>query len=192
MSSTGLVPAHQLVQIRGKNFFEKAEENPCTGCSAPCCRILLIPHPTPGTYMDLDYIRYMIGFQSVKMVLNRDGAWQVLVERTCQLLDQETNLCTAHGSPRKPKTCVFFNPFRCWYKRNFATADPPDIIRIDMEAMEAILALVRFDEEGTIIDLPAWEAVRDLAKNRDSSQKSGVWFPILEDKPGSSAEAMAG
>src|SRR3712207_5664059 len=106
MSPTGFASSNQLVQIRGKNFFEKTEENPCLNCSAPCCRMLLIPHPAPNTFMDLDYIRYMVGFQNVKMVLNRDGSWQVLVERPCQLLDQSTNRCTAHNTPRKPKTCV--------------------------------------------------------------------------------------
>ena len=186
MSFTGPVP--QLVQIRGKNFFEKSEENPCFGCSAPCCRMLLIPHPTPSTYMDLDYIRYMVGFQSVKMILNRDGTWQVLVEQTCQLLDQKTDRCTVHNTSRKPKTCVFFNPFRCWYKRNFTTPDPPDLIRIDMDAMEAILELVRFDDEGNILEIPTWETVHDLINSR-SVEKSEAWFPIPEANLGANSEA---
>jgi hypothetical protein len=145
--------------------------------------MLLVPHPTPKTYMDMDYIRYVVGFRSVKMVLNRDGSWQVLVEQTCQLLDQETNLCTAHNTPRKPKTCVFFNPHRCWYKRNFTTPDPPDIIRIDMHALESILALVQFDDQGNITEVPPWESVHELVKNNDSVHQSEAWFPIVEDKP---------
>jgi len=188
MNGNGSMQTSQLVQIKSKNFFEKAEENPCIGCSAPCCRMLLVPHPTPGTYMDLDYIRYMVGFRSVKMVLNRDGNWQVLIEQTCQLLDEETNRCTAHNTSRKPKTCVFFNPHRCWYKRNFTTADPPDIIRIDMEAMDAMLAMVRFDDEGNIIELPRWETIHGLVKNCQSVQNSEPWFPLLDDKAASVAE----
>jgi len=138
--------------------------------------------------MDLDYIRYMVGFQSVKMILNRDGTWQVLVEQTCQLLDQKTDRCTVHNTSRKPKTCVFFNPFRCWYKRNFTTPDPPDLIRIDMDAMEAILELVRFDDEGNILEIPTWETVHDLINSR-SVEKSEAWFPIPEENLGTNSEA---
>jgi hypothetical protein len=53
-----------------KNFLEMAGENACSGCSAPCCRVLLVPHPTPVTFMDLDYIRYVVGFNSSYMILN--------------------------------------------------------------------------------------------------------------------------
>lgn len=149
---------------RGDNFMEKAEENPCLDCSAPCCRLLLIPHPTPATFMDMDYLRYMVAFEGVEMILTSDGHWQVLVDRTCRLLDPETNRCMVHGTSRKPKTCAFFNPHRCWYRRNFdRSADPPDVIRIGMPVLEAILPLIRFDKEGNIIEIPAWELIREIA-----------------------------
>src|SRR5262245_19459783 len=181
MATQYVIPAEAIGPLRGKNFFERAEANPCTGCSAPCCRMLLIPHPTPSTYMDLDYIRYMVGFQSVKMILTTDGHWQVIIEQNCRLLDQKTNLCTVHGTPKKPKTCVFFNPYQCWYKRNFTTVNPPDIIRIDLEVIEIILAHVRFDDEGTITELPTYEFIRDAVEHHESELKSKPWFPVLEE-----------
>jgi len=145
------------------NFLAVAEENVCADCSAPCCQVLLVPHPTPTTFMDLDYIRYMVGFHGVHMVLNSDGRWQLLIEQACRLLDRETNLCTVHGTPRQPKTCVFFNPYRCWYRRNFdKTERPPELIRIDGDKLEAILPHVRFDEDGNILEIPAWESIREL------------------------------
>jgi Fe-S-cluster containining protein len=145
------------------NFCEMAEENPCTSCSAPCCRVLLVPHPTPATFMDLDYIRYVVGFHSVQMILNSDGRWQLLIEQPCRLLDQETNLCSVHATPRQPKTCVFFNPYRCWYKMNFDKRDRlPELIRVDMDKLEAILPHVRFDEDGNILEIPKWEVIREL------------------------------
>jgi len=114
--------------------------------------------------MDMDYLRYMVAFEGVEMILTSDGHWQVLVDRTCRLLDSRTNRCTVHGTPRKPKTCVFFNPHRCWYRRNFdRSANPPDLIRITMPVLEAILPLIRFDEEGNIVEIPAWELIREIA-----------------------------
>lgn len=143
---------HYDIPVESKNFFEKAEEQPCQECHAHCCRMLLIPHPTPTTFMDLDYIRYMIGFQNVGVILNSNGQWQVFVEEDCQLLDQEANLCTVHNTSKKPKTCVFFNP------------------HLDMEAMEIILPHVRFDGDGNIIEIPKWEYIWDLI-NKDGSQE---------------------
>lgn len=159
----------------GVTFLEKAEENPCLDCSAPCCRLLLIPHPTPTNFMDMDYLRYMVSFEGVEMILTSDGHWQVLVDRTCRLLDPRANRCTVHGTSRKPKTCVFFNPHRCWYRRNFdKMTDPPDLIRISMPVLEAILPLIRFDAEGNITEIPAWELIREIAArlNRDTPPDS--------------------
>jgi Fe-S-cluster containining protein len=155
-------------------FADAARGNPCDGCAAPCCRMLLIPHPTPTTFMDLDYIRYMLGFPRVGMVLNRDGTWQVAIDEVCGFLDHETNLCTVHGTERKPKTCVFFNPYRCWYKRNFARAEPPDLVRMDRDIFERILELVRFDEHGDIVELPTWETVRFVAGYSPEPATAGV------------------
>jgi hypothetical protein len=152
----------QPVTHRGHAFQDYAEMNPCDGCSAPCCRMLLIPHPAPSTFMDLDYIVYMLGFPGIEMVLNRNGEWQVLVNQVCRFLDESTNRCTIHGTPEKPKTCVFFNPYRCWYKQNFSTPAAPDVIRLDLRAMKEVLCHVRFGPEGNVLEIPTWEAIREL------------------------------
>lgn len=176
MSDTNLlIPLDTLVPVQGKNFYSLMEGNPCTGCSAPCCRMVLIPHPAPTTYMDLDYILYMLGFSTIEMLLSPDGQWQVIVHDNCRFLDAATNLCTVHGTPRKPKTCVFFNPHQCWYKRNFHSEQnfhsecnlhnvtlSDEVVRINLEAMETILQHVSCDEAGNIIEVPTWEAIRDL------------------------------
>ena len=149
--------------IPKKNFLEITEENVCANCSAPCCRVLLVPHQTPVNFMDLDLIRYMVGFNNVQMILKNDGSWRLLMDQTCRLLDQKTNLCTVHGTPRQPKTCVFFNPHECWYRTNFEKNDrTPNFIRIDMDKLEALLPHIRFDEHGNILEIPTWEFIRDL------------------------------
>jgi hypothetical protein len=187
MKTPDSISIEKVLNVGSKNFFEKAEENPCSGCSVPCCSMLLIPHPTPTTFMDIDYIRYMVGFPTVQMILSSNGQWQVLIEQTCLLLDQKTNLCTVHNTPRKPKTCVFFNPHRCWYKSGFhKTENPPDLIRIDMELFEAILHHIRFDEEGNIIEIPTWEFLRSLTNNSKSGRRTIDRSPFLR---GASFEA---
>lgn len=178
-----------VTQVR--TFYEKAAENPCNGCPAPCCRMILIPHPTPATFMDLDYILYLLGFPSVQMMLDSEGNWQVLIEEPCGLLDLKTSLCTVHNTPRKPKTCVFLNPYRCWYKR-FAAGGPQDFIRINKKAMEAILAHVRFDAEGDITEVPKWEFIRELADGGGSRPDAGDSRPVPKEERSPAVQAVSG
>jgi hypothetical protein len=189
---TDLIPLDTIAFTQGKGFFSLAEENPCTNCSAPCCRMALVPHPAPSTFMDLDYIRYMVGFPSIQMVLNSDGQWQVMIEDTCRFLDPHTNLCTVHNTPRKPKTCVFFNPHQCWYKRNFHNnPNPVELIRIDLEAFEAILEYIRFDENGAIIEIPTWEFMRELVNNLPQRQTASQAAHTAASAPGEAELILA-
>lgn len=180
MTST-FIPV-QAIGRNARRFTDLAEANPCDGCSAPCCRIVLTSHPTPQTFMDLDYIRYLLGFPGTELIVSRDGAWQQLSHRTCGLLDAADSRCTVHGTVRKPKVCVFFNPYRCWYKRNFTVADPPDIVRLDLSRFEAMLDACVFDDNGQLTQVPPWELLRDLvsppAPSPDASPAPG---PAVQD-----------
>lgn len=150
---------------RATSYFDLAARNPCDGCSAPCCRMLLVPLPTPATFMDLDHILFMLGFAGTEAILHSEGQWQLLVQRTCRFLDQETSLCTHHDTPRKPKTCAFFNCYQCWYKQNFSAETPVDLIRFDLEKFEAVLFQVQFDEDGRITQIPDWVSMQSVANN---------------------------
>jgi len=166
--TTTFVPVESLRFSGGKadeskDFFQRASEHPCDGCPAPCCRRLIMPHPTPQTFLDLDYIRYMLGFPKITMLLRADGTWQTSIDVVCDLLDQETNRCTVHGTARQPKVCSYFNPYQCWYKRNFTTDQAPDVISIDRERFDALLADIRFDAHGRIVELPSAARIREIA-----------------------------
>ena len=152
-------------QAEKPSFTEQAEANPCLGCSAPCCRLLLLPHPTPSTFMELDYIRYMLGFPGIRMILDSGGRWQTVIEQTCRLFDPATHLCTVHNNPRKPKTCVFFNPHQCYYRANFESGDVRDLVWLSLEAFEVLLPYIHLDVEGNIVEIPAWDRIRELAGN---------------------------
>ena len=143
------------------SFFDRRAANPCHDCSAPCCRMLVFPHGAPGTFMDFDYIRYMMMFEDAEMLLAKDGSWSTLMHRECTRLDREHGRCTVHDSPEQPRTCFFFNPYNCWYKRNFhATQDPPDAVRMGLQGYDAVLALVQLDDAGNVLAVPTWEQAR--------------------------------
>jgi hypothetical protein len=164
MAATETFIPVSAVGRNGRTFDSLTQQSPCDGCSAPCCRILITPHPTPLSFSDLDYIRYVLGFPRTEMIVHKDGTWQMATHRACSLLDEEHGLCTVHGTPRKPKVCVYFDPYKCWYKRNFTTPRPPDIVRLDADRFERLLAVCAFDENGAISEIPRWEQLRAVVE----------------------------
>jgi hypothetical protein len=124
----------------------------------------LMPQDEPRTFRALDHLRYLVAHEDHELLLDRQGGWQLSVQRRCQLLSDD-NRCTVHGTSAKPKICVYFNPYGCWYKRNFhEVAEPPDLIRIDLAGFDAIVARVTFDDDGNIIDVPPFAELRRLAR----------------------------
>lgn len=151
------------VHFLGRNAPVHAATNPCDGCSAPCCRLLLRPHPAPQTFMDLDYLSYVVLVEGVELVLGEDGSWKIGTWGRCVYLTDEA-LCGVHGTDAKPKTCVFFNPYQCWYKRNFEVraAEAPDVVRFDRAAFDRLLELVVVADDGRLVSVPPWSQLRSL------------------------------
>ena len=151
------------VHFLGRNAPEHAATNPCVGCSAPCCRLLLSPQAAPQTFMELDYLSYVVLLAGVELVISEDGAWQVGRWGRCAHLT-DAALCAVHDTNAKPRTCVYFNPYNCWYKRNFevAAADAPDVVRLDRAAYGRLLEQVVVAEDGALVRVPTWPELRTL------------------------------
>jgi hypothetical protein len=151
------------VNFLGRNAPEHAARNPCDGCPAPCCKLLLLPVAAPQTFMELDYLAYAVMLGDVELIIGEDGSWKIGKWGRCVHLT-DTERCGVHGTDAKPKTCVFFNPYQCWYKRNFVgkPADAPDVIRLDRAAFDRLLELVVIDDDGTVGYVPSWNDLRKL------------------------------
>jgi Fe-S-cluster containining protein len=159
------VVADAPVLFLGRNatYAEHAEANPCEGCSAPCCRLTILPQAEPRTFRALDSLRYLVAHEDHELLLDRKGQWKLSISRRCRLLTDD-NRCSVHDTPAKPKICVFFNPHGCWYKRNFQEVEePPDLIRMDLDGFERVVSSVHFDADGNVIDVPPFDELRRLA-----------------------------
>ena len=155
------------VTFLGRNFSAVAEHNPCDGCSAPCCRMVITHQEAPTTFHGLDHLRYLVAHQHAELLLDRQGRWQLSTTNPCTLLTDDGR-CSVHATPRKPKICVNYDPIGCWYKRNFhETDDPPDLIRMDLAGFERILDHVTFDDHGDIREVPPYDELRRLAAPPD-------------------------
>ena len=147
----------------GRNFTEYAEHNPCDGCSAPCCRLVILPQGVPETFRALDRLRYLVVHEGTELLLDRKGSWHLSTTNPCRLLTDE-NRCSVHGTPQQPKICVNYSPHGCWYKRNFhEVEEPPDLIRMDLGGFDRIVARVTFDPDGNVVDVPPYDELRRLA-----------------------------
>ncbi|HUP84220.1 MAG TPA: hypothetical protein VM143_01010 [Acidimicrobiales bacterium] len=153
------------VAFLGRNFSAFAEHNPCEDCSAPCCRLVIVPQEAPETFGALDRLRYLVAHEGVELLVDEAGGWQLATTNPCRLLAEDgSHRCTVHGTPRKPKICVNYNPYGCWYKRNFHDTDTAvDFIRMDLDGFDRIVERVAFDAGGNVTDVPPYEELRRLA-----------------------------
>lgn len=154
--------------IRPPNFTEYAEHNPCDGCSAPCCQLVIQPQGAPETFRALDRLRYLVLHAGAELLLDRKGGWHLSTTNPCRLLTDDRR-CSVHGTTAQPKICVNYSPHGCWYKRNFHEApEPPDLIRMDLEGFDRVVARVSFDDAGRVTDVPPFDELRRLARGGSS------------------------
>ena len=154
----------------GLTFQEHNERNPCVGCSAPCCQVISIPYKVPATFMDFDYVRYLLNFPRLEIAVARAGEWSILLREICSHFDQQARACQVHGTAEQPMTCRYYNPHQCWYKPNLASAEPQSIYILTRETFPHWLQQVRFAEQGEVISIPDFEASRQLLRDIKEAQ----------------------
>jgi Fe-S-cluster containining protein len=145
-----------------KTFAQMSEENPCEFCPAPCCRMQLMPQKVPRTYLDLDYLRYLLLFPNTEIVISSDGSFSLLKWQICHLLETQTCKCSVHGTPQKPHICVFYSPYNCWYKRNFVEGQTPETYRLNLARFNCWVNEITLSEEGQIISVPSFEKSQEI------------------------------
>ncbi|MGQ9683348.1 MAG: YkgJ family cysteine cluster protein, partial [Anaerolineae bacterium] len=131
-------------------------KDPCTRCDAPCCRYLLFPLPIPRTFMQLDYVRFCLGFPGIE-VLATPAAWSLLLRADCTHLDAKSLRCTVFDRPERPLHCRHLNQWQCDPYRQLLQTGAP-LQRLDYGAFVEISAQARFDDSGTIVEWPGLPA----------------------------------
>ena len=145
-------------------FKEYNKNNPCNGCSSPCCKYLLIAHKAPATWMDLDYIKYLLNFEKIQVTVSKKGEWGILIDLSCINFDLESENCKVHGTSEQPKTCVYYNPYQCLYKKNLLDNGPLTIYKLNSDSFDHWVKFIKFDDNGSIIDAPSFEKSLEILK----------------------------
>ena len=146
------------------NFVQFSQRNPCAGCPAPCCQLQLIPYKRPMTFMDIDFLRYMLLFPHTEVVVTLNGEWSIIKWENCRAFEDSTHACQLHNTSGKPHTCTMYNPYNCWYKRSFVLDYSQEVCRLDLVRFEAWLSEIHFAEDSKIISMPNFERSLEIVK----------------------------
>ena len=138
--------------------FDTCIQSPCKGCSAPCCTFLPLHDFTIQNYRDVDYARYLLNFVNIELALVQGTTWRVHWKAECTRLLPDGG-CKLHNTPEKPQVCLNYDAYSCFYKPMFLEAETPSFLRFDAVRFEALIALMTFDEVGSLTHFPTAEVM---------------------------------
>lgn len=147
-----------------REFTFEEMQDPCRGCAAYCCTSLLFVHPLPGSYTDLDFFRYALGFEGVELGIS-DAQWTLIVRSRCRHLTPEGR-CGVYGMPERPLTCRYYDAGKCTYRVGFGQPKPVGYMRLTYSDFELILDTYRFVEGGRISFGWNTEALREKLEEK--------------------------
>lgn len=125
---------------------------------------------TPTKLMDFDYFRYLLNFPRLQVAISRSGSWLLIIRETCEHFDPDTSQCKVHNTSEQPITCQYYNPYQCWYRPNFAAAEPRDLCILTRETFPLWMRHVTFSESGALISAPDFEDSRRLLRQPDITE----------------------
>ncbi|MCU1693664.1 MAG: hypothetical protein JWM64_2755 [Frankiales bacterium] len=149
--------------------FAQGLESPCTSCStSPCCTYLPLDTFTVSSLADLSRADHLLGFDRIRLGLNRAGEWSVYYVQPCRFLDRDTFLCGIRGTDRHPHTCQTYDPHSCWYRRSLTSSVTGDFVQVDRPRFALLAGLLELDERRAVVASPDWdEIVSRLAAEPD-------------------------
>lgn len=132
-------------------FDDPGVARPCDGCPAPCCHTLLFPCDPPADVRSVDFLRYMLGFPSVRLQVGQTG-WQLAVTATCRHLDGTR--CGLYGRPERPIRGEEYDEYRCSFKAPAEAA-----VTLGLEDFPRLAGLFVFDELGRVRSAPTLDTI---------------------------------
>lgn len=154
--------------------------NPCTGCRAHCCKVLPFGISVPSTLTHFDYLRFCLGFPGVELGV-ADSGWTLLVHTRCRHLEDDR--CGVYGRPERPFVCRYYDALQCTYKPSFERPRAAGLVRLDLEALRRLTAVLPFDDQGVLLaPLPA-AAVRSFLDTGDAGAPARGPAPSLFGLP---------
>jgi hypothetical protein len=148
-----------VTAVRPVHHYGDAEViDPCHGCEAYCCKVLIFNRGLPTEASQLEFLRYCLGFPAVEVGVADDG-WALIVHTTCRHLDG--NRCSVFGTDQRPLKCGYYDAITCRYRGHFGTPRPDDILRVRREQFGIVADSLVFDDLGRVVAVPPVAVLRD-------------------------------
>lgn len=138
-------------------------QDPCTGCSAPCCSTLEFAQGMPILRSTIDYYRFCLGFPGVELSIT-DTGWNLVIKTTCRHLDN--GQCSVYGQPERPLECRYYDAWKCTYRIEFGQPRPAGAVRVRLEHFDALTECLAFDNDGAVLSLPTVTELRSHVEER--------------------------
>ena len=149
---------------------------PCVDCATPaCCHCALLYHFEVEDLPALDRARHALQFPGVELGLDAEGGWTVYYRMPCRGLDREPGLCRLHGTAERPRLCLDYDPYDCWYRHTWMKGASDRFFRIDAGRFAYLLPLIGFDNAQRIVRVPSWEQM--LAEMPPIAAPGVTWEP---------------
>jgi hypothetical protein len=158
-------------------FGDGEVSDPCAGCGAWCCKLLVFNRGLPTDASQLDFLRYCLGFPSVEIGVAADS-WAVVVHTTCRHL--EGNRCSVFGTDERPLKCSNYDALSCKYRSHFGVPQPADVVRVSRDQFGVVADSIIFDDLGQIVAIPPVDVLRNQLDNTERARALGAH----QDGPG--------
>jgi hypothetical protein len=153
--------------VRPRRYGEPEVSNPCQGCEAWCCKMLVFNRGKPTTASQVDFLRYCLGFPGVEVGV-ADDSWAVIVHTTCRHLDG--NRCSVYGTEERPLRCGYYDELNCKYRTHFGSPRPDDIVRISRDQFPLVADSMMFDDTGGILAIPPINVLRGRLEDAERAR----------------------
>jgi hypothetical protein len=149
-----------------RRYADPQVSDPCQGCGAWCCKMLVFNRGLPGDASQLEFLRYCLGFPGVEVGVSAEG-WAVIVRTTCRHL--EGNRCSVYGTDERPLKCSYYDALSCGYRGHFSQPRPDDIVRVSRDQFGIVTSSIMFDDLGRILAIPPIEVLRNRLEEAERS-----------------------
>lgn len=147
---------------RAVPYDDPAVQQPCAGCAAHCCQVLVFNQAIPTRVADLDRILYLLGFPSIELVV-AEGDWSILVHTRCRHL--RGTECGLFGQPERPLKCGALPAVGCEYKPMLGAYDPDRQLRIRADLFPVLQNSLAYASDGTVLAVPPVPLINQLMQD---------------------------
>lgn len=154
-----LVRSARAATGEGAEMWQSAAElnNPCSGCSAPCCDTIVFPQSLPTAASTMDFYRFCLGYPGVELTVT-EQSWALAVKTRCRHF--RDGRCAIYGQPDRPLFCTFYDEWKCTFASEYGVSRPAGTVRLRLDDFAALASSVTVGDNGVIVGLAPVDDLR--------------------------------